>query len=104
MELPARNAASDAEVIKCAEREQRIVVTKDADFVESFLVSGRRDRGRNPQCSWGLTGEKERSSEESRIIGRRASPGQYHPPCMNFGVSLTLPKLCAVLWLPFGYE
>ena len=41
MDLPARNATSDAEVINCAERDQRIVVTKDADFVESFLVSGR---------------------------------------------------------------
>ena len=41
LELPACNATSDAEVVACAIREQRIVVTKDADFVHSFLISGR---------------------------------------------------------------
>ena len=41
LDLPARTATPDAEVIACAVGELRIVVTKDADFVESFLVSGK---------------------------------------------------------------
>jgi predicted nuclease of predicted toxin-antitoxin system len=41
LDLPARNATTDAEVIVRAVHENRIVVTKDADFVESFLVSGK---------------------------------------------------------------
>jgi predicted nuclease of predicted toxin-antitoxin system len=44
LDLPAANTTPDAEVIACAEREQRIVVTEDADFVQSFIVSGRPPR------------------------------------------------------------
>jgi len=41
LDLPARNATPDAEVVVHAMRDQRIVVTKDADFVQSFLISGK---------------------------------------------------------------
>jgi predicted nuclease of predicted toxin-antitoxin system len=41
LDLPFGNRTSDAEVIACASREQRIVVTKDDDFVQSFLLAGQ---------------------------------------------------------------
>lgn len=37
-DLPASNATSDAEINRISIQEQRIVVTKDADFVQSFLL------------------------------------------------------------------
>lgn len=37
-DLPAGNATSDAEINELSIREQRIVVTKDADFVQTFLL------------------------------------------------------------------
>jgi predicted nuclease of predicted toxin-antitoxin system len=40
-DLPAGNRTTDAEIVEFAEREQRIVVTKDADFVNSHLLSAR---------------------------------------------------------------
>lgn len=39
LELPAGNRTSDADVAGTADREGRVVVTKDADFVNSFMVS-----------------------------------------------------------------
>jgi predicted nuclease of predicted toxin-antitoxin system len=44
LDLPAGNRTSDAEVLNVAEREQRIVVTKDADFVNSFVVARKPER------------------------------------------------------------
>lgn len=41
LDLPLGNRTPDTEVIACATREQRIVVTKDDDFVQSFLLSGQ---------------------------------------------------------------
>ncbi len=41
LDLPRGNRTSDTEVVACAIREQRIVVTKDDDFVQSFLLSGQ---------------------------------------------------------------
>lgn len=41
LDLPDGNATSDAEILAVAEREQRVVVTKDTDFVDSFLLHGR---------------------------------------------------------------
>lgn len=40
LDLPAGNRTTDREVIAAAALEDRIVVTKDDDFVESFLVRG----------------------------------------------------------------
>jgi predicted nuclease of predicted toxin-antitoxin system len=41
LDFPLGNRTSDAEVIALASREQRIVVTKDDDFVKSFLLAGQ---------------------------------------------------------------
>jgi predicted nuclease of predicted toxin-antitoxin system len=41
LDLPDANRTSDAELARRAEREQRVVVTKDADFVSSFLIHRR---------------------------------------------------------------
>lgn len=41
LELPDGNRTTDAQVIDTADRDQRAVVTKDADFVDSHLLSGR---------------------------------------------------------------
>jgi predicted nuclease of predicted toxin-antitoxin system len=41
LDLPSGNKTPDAEVIDFAEQEQRVVVTKDADFVNSHLLTGK---------------------------------------------------------------
>jgi predicted nuclease of predicted toxin-antitoxin system len=41
LDLPDGNRTTDEQVIECADREQRAVVTKDADFVNSHLLQGR---------------------------------------------------------------
>lgn len=41
LDLPAANQTPDAEIIAIAETEKRIVVTKDADFVHSFILYKR---------------------------------------------------------------
>jgi predicted nuclease of predicted toxin-antitoxin system len=41
LDLPAANRTSDEEVNEVADRERRVVVTKDADFVDSHLLQGR---------------------------------------------------------------
>ena len=37
-DLPDGNATSDTEINRISIQEQRVVVTKDADFVQSFLL------------------------------------------------------------------
>jgi predicted nuclease of predicted toxin-antitoxin system len=39
LDLPAANSTTDAEINRIASDENRIVVTKDSDFVDSFLVN-----------------------------------------------------------------
>lgn len=41
LDLPLKNRTPDSDILELAEREGRTVVTKDDDFVQSFLVSGR---------------------------------------------------------------
>lgn len=41
LDLPDGNRTTDAHLIDVADREQRVIVTKDADFVDSHLLSGR---------------------------------------------------------------
>lgn len=41
LDLPLQNRTSDSDVILVAEQENRIVVTKDADFVHSHILYGR---------------------------------------------------------------
>lgn len=38
LDLPSGNRTTDEEINALAEREERVVVTKDADFVNSFVV------------------------------------------------------------------
>ena len=40
-ELPLGNRTPDSQVVACALREERIVVTKDSDFVQTFLLTGQ---------------------------------------------------------------
>jgi len=44
LELPLGNRTTDNEILDVAEREHRIVVTKDDDFVQSFLIAGRPEK------------------------------------------------------------
>src|SRR5437764_14056769 len=41
LDLPGGNRTTDEQVNAVADREQRAVVTKDADFVDSHLLRGR---------------------------------------------------------------
>jgi predicted nuclease of predicted toxin-antitoxin system len=41
LSLPDANKTTDGEIIQIAEREKRVVVTKDADFVDSHLLYQR---------------------------------------------------------------
>jgi predicted nuclease of predicted toxin-antitoxin system len=41
LDLPNGNRTTDQEVIGTADQQQRVVVTKDADFVDSHLLHGR---------------------------------------------------------------
>ncbi|VFN05501.1 MAG: hypothetical protein BECKG1743F_GA0114225_110854, partial [Candidatus Kentron sp. G] len=38
MDMPAANATPDEKVIGRADREKRVIVTKDDDFVRSFIL------------------------------------------------------------------
>ena len=44
LDFPAANHTSDAEISRLAAEQDRIVVTKDADFVSSFLLFRRPPR------------------------------------------------------------
>lgn len=44
LDLPEGNATRDTAVNAVALRDGRVVVTKDADFVNTFLLSGQPDR------------------------------------------------------------
>ncbi|PDV96492.1 DUF5615 family PIN-like protein [Candidatus Chloroploca asiatica] len=44
LDLPQQNTTSDSDITNIAIQETRIVVTKDADFVESFILSRRPPR------------------------------------------------------------
>ncbi len=44
LDLPLGNRTPDAEVVRIADAEARIVVTKDADFVQSHLLQGGPSR------------------------------------------------------------
>jgi predicted nuclease of predicted toxin-antitoxin system len=39
LDLPKRNHTTDAEINAISVREERVVITKDADFVNTFLLS-----------------------------------------------------------------
>ncbi|MCC6706911.1 MAG: DUF5615 family PIN-like protein [Gammaproteobacteria bacterium] len=41
LDLPLGNRTPDSDVVACALRDDRIVVTKDSDFVQTFLLTGQ---------------------------------------------------------------
>jgi predicted nuclease of predicted toxin-antitoxin system len=41
LDLPQKNSTSDEAIIALAIAEERVIVTKDNDFVDSFLISRR---------------------------------------------------------------
>ena len=41
LDLPAGNRSTDEEILVVADKEDRIVVTKDSDFVDSHLLTNR---------------------------------------------------------------
>ena len=41
LELPNKNRSSDNYIINISLEENRVVVTKDNDFLESFLINGK---------------------------------------------------------------
>lgn len=44
LDLPERNRTTDGTVTEIADAENRVVVTKDADFVNSFHLRGRPEK------------------------------------------------------------
>ncbi|MDP2810306.1 MAG: DUF5615 family PIN-like protein [Rhodocyclaceae bacterium] len=44
LDLPLGNRTPDAEILDRADSGKLIIVTKDADFVQSFLIAGRPPR------------------------------------------------------------
>lgn len=44
LDLPLGNRTPDSVILTIAEREQRIVVTKDDDFVQSHVIAGRPEQ------------------------------------------------------------
>lgn len=41
LDLPHQNRTTDAEICEISVRERRVVITKDADFVDTFLLIGK---------------------------------------------------------------
>ncbi|HEX5270057.1 MAG TPA: DUF5615 family PIN-like protein [Gemmataceae bacterium] len=41
LDLPGANRTTDVQINDMADQEQRVVITKDADFVDSHLLRGR---------------------------------------------------------------
>jgi len=41
LDLPLGNRTPDSEIIACAMREKRVVISKDGDFVQSFLLTSQ---------------------------------------------------------------
>lgn len=44
LDLPNGNRTTDVEILKIAKDENRVVVSKDADFVNSFHVNGEPEK------------------------------------------------------------
>ena len=44
LELPKRNNTKDQNIIKLALEQERIVITKDNDFLESFLLNSKPEK------------------------------------------------------------
>jgi predicted nuclease of predicted toxin-antitoxin system len=40
LDLPKKNATPDSEIIRFADDENRIVISKDSDFLDNFILDG----------------------------------------------------------------
>jgi predicted nuclease of predicted toxin-antitoxin system len=40
LDLPKKNATSDQRIIEVADRENRIIVSKDGDFLDNYILEG----------------------------------------------------------------
>lgn len=40
LDLPEKNATSDHDIIRFADEENRIVITKDSDFLDNYILGG----------------------------------------------------------------
>lgn len=41
LEFPKQNATPDQEIIELADQQERIVVTKDSDFLDNYILQGQ---------------------------------------------------------------
>jgi len=41
LELPKQNATSDQEIIDIADHEDRIIISKDSDFLDNYILQGQ---------------------------------------------------------------
>ncbi|MGV2333795.1 MAG UNVERIFIED_CONTAM: DUF5615 family PIN-like protein [Planctomycetaceae bacterium] len=62
-DLPAGNRSTDQEISSIAEKDQRILITKDSDFVDTHLLSGTP-----PKLLLISTGNIRNSDLESLIV------------------------------------
>lgn len=44
LDLPDANKSKDSDIIKLADKENRIVISKDSDFLESYLIHSKPKR------------------------------------------------------------
>jgi predicted nuclease of predicted toxin-antitoxin system len=44
LDLPNRNLTTDKEILQIAQLQKRIVITKDSDFLDSFLLTGKPEK------------------------------------------------------------
>ena len=63
LDLPNANRTTDEQINDVAAREQRVVVTKDADFVDSHLL-----RGRPPKLLLISTGNTSNKELEALVV------------------------------------
>ena len=86
LDLPDRNRTTDQQVIDAADREQRAVVTKDADFVDSHILHARPCAMRSSRPGTSATGNwlmfpvEMRGPDGARHSGHRPGvPGAFLP-------------------------
>lgn len=63
LDLPDRNRTTDKQINNVSERDQRIVISKDGDFVDSHLLTGRPAK---QQCN--STGNIRNSELQSLMV------------------------------------
>lgn len=64
LDLPGGNATTDDEVTDLSDREGRIVVTKDSDFVQSHILRSR------PQRLWLISTGNMRNQDLESLVAR----------------------------------